>query len=224
MRHSLLIHTTDPEFYLILRYILEEAGHFVELVANLDVLLHEAPAADAKCNTILLCLAADELVRTSLLIKKDRPDLRIVAFPLGNKPIEEANLGFFDHLVKRPFDPLDLLNSLQPGEVSKLKTKNYEIVTFADVEIDLAAMRVRRGNADITLSPLHFRLLVHLAKHADRVVSRDELIACCWPLGATVEPRTVDIHVGRIRQALSNSGDNVIRTVRSVGYAAAKGR
>ncbi|WP_407026616.1 winged helix-turn-helix domain-containing protein [Agrobacterium rosae] len=85
-------------------------------------------------------------------------------------------------------------------------------------------MRVRRGDADITLSALHFRLLVHLAKHADRVVSRDELIACCWPTGAIVEPRTVDIHVGRIRQALNQSGANVIRTVRSIGYAAGNGR
>lgn len=223
MRHSLLIHTTDPEFYLILRYILEEAGHIVDLVSNLDVLLHAAPPADDKGNTILLCLAANDLLRTSSLIRKERPDLRIVGFPLGNKPIDKENLGFFDHLVKRPFDPLDLLNSLQFGEISKPKAKIYKTVTFADVEIDLAAMRVRRGDADITLSPLHFRLLVHLARHADRVVSRDELIACCWPTGAIVEPRTVDIHVGRIRQALNQSGDNVIRTVRSIGYAATKG-
>ncbi|WP_421359547.1 winged helix-turn-helix transcriptional regulator [Agrobacterium rosae] len=224
VRHSLLIYTTDPEFYLILRYILEEAGHIVDLVPNLDVLLHASPPSDAKGNTILLCLAAGDLLRTSSLIKKERPDLRIVGFPLGDKPIYEANLGLFDHLVKRPFNPLDLLNSLQFGDVSKPTSKNHKRVTFADVEIDLAAMRVRRGDADITLSALHFRLLVHLAKHADRVVSRDELIACCWPTGAIVEPRTVDIHVGRIRQALNQSGANVIRTVRSIGYAAGNGR
>ncbi|MGV1754638.1 winged helix-turn-helix domain-containing protein [Agrobacterium sp. CG674] len=224
VRHSLLIHTTDPEFYLILRYILEEAGHGVDLVPNLDVLLHAVPPAHAKLDTILLCLAADDLLRTSSVIKKERPDLRIIGLPLGTKPIDEANLGFFDHVVKRPFDPLDLLNSLQFVEVSKPQAKYNNTVTLADVEIDLAAIRVRRGDADITLSPLHFRLLVHLAKHADRVISRDELIACCWPTGAIVEPRTVDIHVGRIRQALNRSGDNVIRTVRSIGYAAAKGR
>ncbi len=99
MRHSLLIHTTDPEFYLILRYILEEAGHIVDLVSNLDVLLHAAPPADDKGNTILLCLAANDLLRTSSLIRKERPDLRIVGFPLGNKPIDKENLGFFDHLA-----------------------------------------------------------------------------------------------------------------------------
>lgn len=82
MRHSLLIYTTDPEFYLILRYILEEAGHIVDLVPNLDVLLHASPPSDAKGNTILLCLAAGDLLRTSSLIKKERPDLRIVGFLL----------------------------------------------------------------------------------------------------------------------------------------------
>ncbi|NTF10789.1 response regulator transcription factor [Agrobacterium rubi] len=221
MRHSLLIHTTDPELYLILRYILEEAGHGVGLASNLDGLLVTAPSFVAKGNTILLCLGSGDLLRAATLMRQHKPEFRIVGFPLDSKPVNEADLVHFDYVVKRPFDPSDLLNFLKLGAPFESEAENFKTMTFADVEIDLAAIRVRRGDVEINLSALHFRLLVHLGKHAGRVVSRDELIACCWPAGAIVEPRTVDIHVGRIRQALNTSGDNVIRTVRSIGYAAA---
>ena len=221
VRHSLLIHTTDPELYLILRYILEQAGHDVELAPNLEIVLNALQRENA-CKTILVCLSVEDLLRASTLIRKERPELCIVGFPLANKPINDTDLVYFDHLVKRPFDPSDLLNFLQFGAPPKPRRQNAETVTLADIEIDLAAIRVRRGDTDIHLSPLHFRLLAHLATHSDRVVTRDELIERCWPADAIVEPRTVDIHVGRIRQALNQYGDDVIRTVRSMGYAAAK--
>ncbi|MBB4584095.1 DNA-binding response OmpR family regulator [Rhizobium aethiopicum] len=69
-------------------------------------------------------------------------------------------------------------------------------------------------------SPIEFRLLSALMDNAGRVLSRAELIDIAWPQTAFVEPRTVDVHIGRLRRALKHAlGRDVIRTVPKVGYA-----
>ena len=72
----------------------------------------------------------------------------------------------------------------------------------------------------VNLSPIEYRLLSALMGDAGRVLSRTELIAVAWPQKAFVEPRTVDVHIGRLRRALKRAlGRDVIRTVPKIGYA-----
>ncbi|WP_245449939.1 winged helix-turn-helix domain-containing protein [Rhizobium leguminosarum] len=96
-----------------------------------------------------------------------------------------------------------------------------ELFAFLDLELDISTYRVRRNGRTIHLPPTEFRLLHHLIKRPSRVFSRDELREAAWLHAVHVGPRTIDVHIGRLRAAL-NSGDVqkiLIRTVRSVGYA-----
>lgn len=222
LRHSILIHTTDPELYLILRYILEQAGHDVDLLPSLDMFLPDDAKSQPQRRTVLICLAMDDLLRSAVLVKKEQPDIRVVGFPLDNKKIDGVQSSVFDYLVRRPFDPGKLLEFLKFGLRCNTTAPTDVSVFLDDVEINVASVRVRRGETHISLSPLHFRILLYLARNTDRVVSRDELIRNCWPEDADVEPRTVDIHIGKIRRSLNRHGHNVIRTVRSAGYSATK--
>jgi DNA-binding winged helix-turn-helix (wHTH) protein len=80
--------------------------------------------------------------------------------------------------------------------------------------------RVRRGERDIHLSPTLFRLLELLMEKPGRVFSRAQLLDGVWGQYAEIDDRTVDVHVGRLREALSKVREHdPIRTVRSVGYA-----
>ena len=65
-----------------------------------------------------------------------------------------------------------------------------------------------------------FRLLRHFLEHPGRVFSRERLLDSVWGHDSDIEPRTVDVHIRRLRKAM-NAGDrgDVIRTVRSAGYA-----
>ena len=79
---------------------------------------------------------------------------------------------------------------------------------------------VRRGDRDVHLGPTEFRLLRHLMEHQGRVFSREQLLDTVWGRDIYVEVRTVDVHIRRLRKAITANGeDDFIRTVRAAGYA-----
>ena len=86
--------------------------------------------------------------------------------------------------------------------------------------MDLVAHRVTRGGKPLHLGPTEFRLLRHFMEHPGRVVSREQLLDHVWGRDIYVEPRTVDVHIRRLRKAINVDGlPDLIRTVRSAGYA-----
>jgi two-component system phosphate regulon response regulator PhoB len=133
--------------------------------------------------------------------------------------IRGLDTGADDYMTK-PFSMNELtariravLRRIRPALVE-------EAVTFGDIVIDRAAHRVKRAEREIHLGPTEFRLLDHFMQHPGRVFSREQLLNAVWGSDVFVEARTVDVHIGRLRKALSRHGEvNPIRTVRSAGYA-----
>src|ERR1700730_9377079 len=95
-----------------------------------------------------------------------------------------------------------------------------DIVTVGEISIDRGSHRVRGSSRDIHLGPTEYRLLDQLMQHPGRVFSREQLLDSVWGSDVYVEARTVDLHVGRLRKGLNQSGEkDPIRTVRSAGYS-----
>ena len=95
-----------------------------------------------------------------------------------------------------------------------------ENLSFKDLAMDLAAFKVKRGERDVHLGPTEFKLLRHFMTYPGRVFSREQLLDMVWGHDVYVEPRTVDVHIRRLRKALNDGGEpDIIRTVRSAGYA-----
>jgi two-component system phosphate regulon response regulator PhoB len=86
--------------------------------------------------------------------------------------------------------------------------------------MDTVTHKVRRNGSTVMLGPTEFRLLKHFLEHPGRVFSRERLLDSVWGRDSDIEPRTVDVHIRRLRKAI-NLGDqpDIIRTVRSAGYA-----
>lgn len=90
----------------------------------------------------------------------------------------------------------------------------------ADVILDQDAHRVARGGRQIHLGPTEFRLLAFFMMHPDRVFAREQILNIVWGRETHVEERTVDVHIRRLRKAITVDGTkDPIRTVRSAGYA-----
>ena len=125
-----------------------------------------------------------------------------------------------DDYVTKPFSPAELIARMRAVMRRTHPAIDAEQLVFDNLIMDLAAHRVRRGSRDVHLGPTEFRLLRHLMEHPGRVFSREQLLDSVWGRDIYVEPRTVDVHIRRLRKALNKEDDiDLIRTVRSAGYS-----
>jgi two-component system phosphate regulon response regulator PhoB len=122
-----------------------------------------------------------------------------------------------DDYITKPFSPKELL--ARAGAILRRTnpTIGGDTLEYADVEMDLAAHRVRRDGKAVKLGPTEFRLLRYFLERPGRVVSRQQLLEAVWPHSEEIELRTVDVHIRRLRLALGEP--DLVRTVRSAGYA-----
>lgn len=130
-----------------------------------------------------------------------------------------------DDYITKPFSPRELMARI--GSVLRRVRPALmgEILRYEDLEMDVAAYRVRRGSRAINFGATEFRLLRHFLEHPERVFSREQLLDSVWGNDTEIELRTVDVHVRRIRGALNEGGlPDLIRTVRSAGYALDSGK
>jgi len=125
-----------------------------------------------------------------------------------------------DDYVTKPFSPRELIARVGAILRRSRPALGAGQLSFEDVEMDLAAHRVRRGGEAVALGPKEYRLLRHFLENPTRVFSRQRLIDAIWSHESEIDERTVDVHVLRLRKALNRGGrPDLIRTVRSEGYA-----
>ncbi len=133
--------------------------------------------------------------------------------------IRGLNAGADDYITK-PFSPSELIARIRAVLRRTRPASDAETLQFEDLEMDLAAHKVRRNEREIHLGPTEFRLLRYFLEHPGRVFSREQLLDRVWGPDIYVEPRTVDVHIRRLRKAINiDTESDLIRTVRSAGYA-----
>ena len=125
-----------------------------------------------------------------------------------------------DDYVTKPFSPRELIARVKAVLRRVHPALAGEKLSFGDIEMDTVGHKVKRANETIPLGPTEFRLLRHFLEHPDWVFSRERLLDSVWGQDSDIEIRTVDVHIRRLRKALNaNGGVDIIRTVRSAGYA-----
>jgi two-component system phosphate regulon response regulator PhoB len=125
-----------------------------------------------------------------------------------------------DDYVTKPFSPRELVARVGAVLRRVRPALAGEQLSYADLEMDTVGHKVRRGGKLVALGPTEFRLLKHFLEHPGWVFSRERLLDSVWGHDADIEPRTVDVHIRRLRQAINAGGrPDIIRTVRSAGYA-----
>jgi len=129
-----------------------------------------------------------------------------------------------DDYVTKPFSPRELVARVGAVLRRVRPALAGEMLSYADLEMDTVGHKVRRGGQVVALGPTEFRLLRHFLEHPNWVFSRERLLDAVWGHDSDIEARTVDVHIRRLRKAI-NAGDrpDIIRTVRSAGYALDQG-
>ena len=125
-----------------------------------------------------------------------------------------------DDYISKPFSPRELMARVGAVLRRVRPALAGEALSYADIEMDLVGHKVKRGGEGVALGPTEFRLLRHFLEHPGRVFSRERLLDSVWGHDSDIEPRTVDVHIRRLRKAINVGGRaDIIRTVRSAGYA-----
>jgi two-component system phosphate regulon response regulator PhoB len=221
--HILIVEDEEP-LTLLLRYNLEAAGYTVDCAARGDeaeLKLRETTPDLVLLDWMLPGLSGIEICRR-LRARPATAKLPIIMLTARGEESERVRglgTGADDYVVK-PFSVPELLARIAALLRRASPERVAAVLSAGDLELDRERRRVFRAGRELALGPTEFRLLEYLLQSPGRVFSREQLLDGVWGNDVYIEDRTVDVHVGRLRKALSQSGEHdPIRTVRGSGYA-----
>ncbi len=224
MNLRVLIVEDEKALAEILEYNFKKEGYVVDTASDgeiaLDKIIFKAPDLIIldwmlpKLSGIELC----RKVRTNKKIK-NIPIIMLTARGEEEDRLKGLEMGADDYVTK-PFSINELLARAKAVLKRIRPIFAEEEVIFEDIKINIGTHKVFRNSKEIKLGPTEFNLLRFFMENISRVFSRQQLLNHVWKHDALVEPRTVDVHVRRLRKSL-NAGNqkDFIRTVRSAGYS-----
>jgi len=132
--------------------------------------------------------------------------------------VDGLESGADDYLVK-PFAPAELVARVH-AMLRRIETKpENQVVSYADISLDLATRDVRRGDLEISLTVTEFNLLHMLLRHPRQVLERRQILNDVWGYDFYGDDNVLEIYIGYLRKKLeAEGGSRLIQTVRSVGY------
>ena len=153
-------------------------------------------------------------------VRTERPDIGILMLTAKDGQVDQIvglDAGADDYLVK-PFSLYVLAARLRA--VLRRREPSPEILRVADLEVDVSARTARRGGRAMTLTTTEFKMLLHLAREADKVIPKAELTRRVWGYDFEGNENVCEVYVGYLRQKLEAGGEpRLIHTLRGAGYS-----
>ncbi len=223
---TILIVEDEPDIADLVKYHLDKAGLAARVVGDgkqaLDLIVREPPdlvvldlmlpGLDGLevCRRLRGNLSTRRVPVIMLTAKAEEVD-RIVGLEIGA-----------DDYVPKPFSPRELVARVKavlrrtaaPPELSEAP------VAVGGLRLDPVRHEVTKGGQPVLLSAMEFRLLEFFLRHRGRVYTRGQLLDQVWGQDRFVEPRTVDVHIRRLREKIEDDPRNptLILTIRGLGY------
>jgi len=224
MNLRVLIVEDEKALAEILEYNFKKEGYVVDTASDgeiaLDKIIFKAPDLII-LDWMLPKLSGIEICRKVRSNKKIKniPIIMLTARGEEEDRLKGLEMGADDYVTK-PFSINELLARAKAVLKRIRPIFAEEEIIFEDIKINIGTHKVYRNSKEIKLGPTEFNLLRFFMENISRVFSRQQLLNHVWKHDALVEPRTVDVHVRRLRKSL-NAGNkkDFIRTVRSAGYS-----
>ena len=224
MKAKIFIVEDEPSIVQLVKYNLEKQNFKVLVSNNGEEGLQEIKKTEP--DLILLDWMLPDLSGIDICkaLRKDTKFKNIPIIMLTARSQEEdkvlgLNVGADDYLPK-PFSNLELVARVNALLRRSKPSVAEDVISFQDLKIDRLQRKVFRGNVEIKLGPTEYKLINFFVKNPSRVYSREQLLENIWTNSINVESRTVDVHIRRLRKEINlPNTKNLIRTVRSAGYA-----
>ena len=231
---NVLIIDDEPDLVELLKYNLAKEGYKVEFAFNgfdglrasevfkpdlliLDIMLPDINGYEV-CKRIKRTANFSAVPVIFLSAKQEEVD-KVLGFESGAE----------DYITK-PFSVAELLARVRtilkrvpPASAVENKNSKAEKISdgfgFKNITVNVLKHSVMVKNIEIKLSPIEFKLLIFLMTYAGDVFSREKLLDNVWGSDSFVEPRTVDVHIRRLRSNIEiDESIKFIETIRGVGY------
>jgi two-component system phosphate regulon response regulator PhoB len=222
---SILIVDDEAAIREMIRMCLDVAGFECREAA--DIPSAHASIIDNKPDLVLLdwMLPGGNGIELLRRLKRDEmcaeiPIIMLTAKTEEDNKIQGLDVGADDYMTK-PFAPRELLSRIKAVLRRSGHGVQEKIIEVQGLKLDPNSHRVYIEQSPVNIGPTEFKLLKFFMTHQERAYSRSQLLDHVWGGNVYVEERTVDVHIRRLRKALSNDHADygeLVQTVRGTGY------
>ena len=136
--------------------------------------------------------------------------------------VKGLDMGADDYIVK-PFRNRELVSRIK--SVLRRNGKGSTVLRCGEISLDTETGLVRKGDKNIVLTKLEYKILSVMMQYPGRLFTRDEILANIWDIsGSFVNDNTLSVTMKRIREKIEDTDGSIIRTVRGMGYRLEAGR
>ena len=220
-KQSILVIDDEPAIRDMLQIALDAAGFKVGLAE--DAKQAYPIIIDTPPDLILLDWMMPGTSGIELLRRLRRDEINVPVIMLTAKVEEASKISGLDSgaddYIAKPFSPRELVSRVK-AILRRTSEESIKKVIFAGaLKLDQLNRRVNIGDTLISLGPTEYKLLQFFLTHQDRVYTRDQILDNVWGRNVYLDERTVDVHIRRLRKAISIAGhENCVQTVRGAGY------
>ncbi|MDV6315696.1 phosphate regulon transcriptional regulator PhoB [Idiomarina sp. HP20-50] len=223
MSRRILIVEDEAPIREMLSFVMEQHGYQAVEANDFDAAVNKI--AEPYPDMVLLdwMLPGGSGIQLAKKIKSDDftrniPIIMLTARGEEEDKIKGLEVGADDYITK-PFSPKELMARMRAVFRRVAPTVLDEPLDVEGLKLDPVSHRISVNDKGIDMGPTEFKLLHFFMTHPERVYSREQLLDHVWGTNVYVEDRTVDVHIRRLRKALTEYGyERLIQTVRGVGY------
>ena len=220
-KQRILVIDDEPAIRDMLQIALDAAGFKVGLAE--DAKQAYPIIIDTPPDLILLDWMMPGTSGIELLRRLRRDEINVPVIMLTAKVEEASKIAGLDSgaddYIAKPFSPRELVSRVKAILRRTSEESMKEVIFAGALKLNQLNRRVNIGDTLVSLGPTEYKLLQFFLTHQDRVYTRDQILDNVWGRNVYLDERTVDVHIRRLRKAISIAGhENCVQTVRGAGY------
>ena len=233
MMKRILVVDDEPDIVELVSYNLKKDGYEIDTAFDGEGAFDKIKSSKYDLIVLDLMLPGMQGLEICRLVRntKELSALPILMLTAKSEEVDKVvglEMGADDYVVK-PFSPRELaargkalIRRSDAGAVQQEEAESdpEALLAVGDMIIDRQRYTVTIGSRKIKLSAREFKLLVYLAQRRGRIYNREQLLDAVWGDDVFVEPRTVDVHIRRLRAKIEKDPEapTYLKTMRGVGY------
>ncbi len=229
MTKKILIVEDEQSIIKLVKFNLEKAGFQVDVATDGQMALDKVQQSVHDLVVLDLMLPKMDGLEVCRKLRQEKKHIPILILTAKADEFDKVlglELGADDYLTK-PFSPRELtarikaiLRRVEAIQETQQVSKKEKQIQVGDLSIDLEGYEVMFKQEKLDLTPKEFELLVFMANHRGKVLSRDQLLNTVWNYDYVGDSRIVDVHVSHLRDKIEVDSRNpvYIKTIRGIGY------